>query len=133
MPSCSVQFGQKDVIVQDLVAHYLVHSCKSELDQLKQGCSELGLLSLLRTHPTLFKPLLISEGKMKLTARYVETKFRVKWSPQGSNARDREAAVVMAWKEYLDGVEGNYIIIVGGCRIPSRLLSVIPTLYSQVA
>ena len=107
MPSCSVLFRQRDVIVQDLVMHYLVHSCKTELDQLKQGCSELGVLSLLRTHPTLLRPLLILEGKPKLTARFVAAKFAVKWSLPGSNLREKEEAVVMGWREYLDGVEGN--------------------------
>lgn len=109
MPSRSVLFQQRDVIVQDLVMHYLVHSCKSELDQLKQGCSELGVLSLLRTHPNLFRPLLMVAGKPRLTARNVAKMFKARCSPLGSNHREKEDAVVMAWKEYLDGVEGNII------------------------
>lgn len=107
IPSHSAQLDQKDIIVQSLIKHYLVHVCKSELDELKSGCSELGMLALFHTHPTLFRPLLTISGKPKLTAKLVVATFEVKWSLQGSNAREQEEAVILGWKEYLRGIESE--------------------------
>ena len=42
MPSISVGIEQ-DEIVRSLIMHYLVFTCKAELDQLKQGLSELSV------------------------------------------------------------------------------------------
>ena len=107
VPAQSVTFEQKSVIVQSLIKHYLVHVCKSELEQFKQGCSELGVLDLFCSYPVLFRPLLIAGGKPKLTAKEIASMFQVQWSPQGSNQRETEEAVILGWLEYLDGVEGR--------------------------
>ena len=46
VPSTSLAIEQRDDIICSLVMHYLVF-CKAELDQLKQGLSELKILQLL--------------------------------------------------------------------------------------
>lgn len=107
VPAKSVTLEQKSVIVQSLIMHFLMHICKSELEQFKQGCSELGVLDLFCSYPVLFKPLLTSIGKPKLTAKDISSMFKVQWSPQGSNQREAEEAVIFGWLEYLDGVEGE--------------------------
>ncbi len=107
IPAQSVTFEQKNMIVQSWVMHYLVHICKSELEQFKRGCSELGVLDLFRSSPVHFKPLLLADGKPKLTTKEISSMFKVQWSPQGSNQRETEEAVILGWLEYLEGIKGR--------------------------
>ena len=108
VPSSSLAIEQRDDIIRSLVMHYLVFSCKAELDQLKQGLSELEILKLLHTYPALFKPLFVVCGKPKLTADLLAATFQVCWSPKGSNQRENEEAVIYGWMEYLQGIESMY-------------------------
>ena len=39
------------------VHHYLIYSCKGELNQLKDGLTHLGVLQLMKDYPHLMKPL----------------------------------------------------------------------------
>ena len=105
MPSISIVIEQKDEIVRSLIMHYLVFTCKAELDQLKQGLSELGVLHLLHSYPALLRPLFAASHKPKLTADQVANTFVIQWSPRGSNQREIEEAVIFGWMEYLDGVK----------------------------
>ena len=117
VPSTSLEIEQRDDIIRSLVMHYLVFSCKAELDQLKQGLSELKILQLLHTYPTLFKPLFVAYGKPKLTANSLAAIFNVCWSPKGSNQREDEEAVIYGWMEYLQGIESRWMCVcvcVGG-------------------
>ena len=111
VPSSSLEIGQISDIVHSLVMHYLVFSCKAELDQLKQGLAELGVLQVMHTHPALFKPLFLAEGRPKLTADSIADTFHVYWSPQGSNQREDEEAVILGWMEYLHGLKGMKFVL----------------------
>ena len=106
VPSSSLTVEQIDDITHSLMMHYLVFSCKAELDQLKQGLAELEVLKLLHNHPALFKPLFVACGKPKLTADSVAATFNVCWSPKGSNQRENEESVILGWMEYLQSIEG---------------------------
>ena len=105
-PSNSVKIENVDDIVRSLAMHFLVYSCKAELDQLKAGVSELGILSLIHSYPKLFKPLFTVTGKPQLTPDYVAAAFKVCWSPEGSNQRKDEEDVIFGWREYLQGLKG---------------------------
>ena len=88
--------------------HYLVFSCKTELDQLKQGLAKLlEILNLVQNHPVLFKPLFVAHGKPKLSADSLTAIFHMCWSPKGSNQWENEEAVILEWTEYLQGTEGK--------------------------
>ena len=87
-----------------LAMHYLIFMRKSELDQLGEGLKSLGMLHLFSNHRELMKPLL-STGKPKVTASLMLETFQVVWSPQGSNNRDEEEAVILAWTEYVHDTE----------------------------
>ncbi len=110
MPSTSVTLENKEEVAGALAMHYLVYSCKGELDQFKQGLSCLGMLELARRHPQLMRPLFLSSGKVKLTASKFLNLFKVCWSPMGSNRKDREDDVIYAWTEYVHSCDGKCCI-----------------------
>ena len=107
MPSSAVDIQNKGDIVQALLTHYLVHSTKSELDQLKSGISLLHVLSLLQRHPSLLRPLFLANGKPCLSCDMVLKMFHVVWSPSSSNLREVEESVIFGWTEYIRGLKGN--------------------------
>jgi hypothetical protein len=78
----------------------------AELEQLKQGLKELGILNLLHAHPKVLKPLFLASGKPRQSPSTVINTFKVIWSPVGSNQRDKEA-VVLGWTEYIHGLKGS--------------------------
>ena len=67
----------------------------------------LGIRGLMTRYRGLFRPLLIASGKTRLTASSFLKLFGVCWSPVGTNQREEEEAVILGWKEYVRGVEGD--------------------------
>ena len=106
MPSGAVSVTKKEEIALSLAKHYLIYSTMAELQQLKQGLEELGVLNLLLTHCNLLKPLFLASGKTPLTPSCVVNMFKVIWSPVGSNQREREESVILGWTDYLYGLKG---------------------------
>ncbi|MCG8622442.1 MAG: hypothetical protein MJE68_10665 [Proteobacteria bacterium] len=106
MPSTAVSLKQKEDIALALAKHYLLYSTMAELEQLKQGLKELGILNLLHAHSKVLKPLLLASGKPQLSPSTVNM-FKVIWSPVGSNQRDKEEAVILGWTEYIHGLKGS--------------------------
>lgn len=84
----------------------------AELEQLKQGLKELGVLSLLHSHQKLLKPLFLANGKPQLTASSILNMFKVIWSPIGSNQREKEEAVILGWTDYVHGLKGTPLLII---------------------
>ena len=60
----------------------------------------------MHTYPTQMKPLFLASGKPKVSARSLLSMFEIRWSPQGSNQREAEEAVVFGWTEYIHDMEG---------------------------
>ena len=89
MPSTAVSLKQKEDIALALAKHYLLYSTMAELEQLKQGVKELGILNLLHA---------------QLSPSTVINMFKVIRSPVGSNQRDKEEAVILGWTEYIHGM-----------------------------
>ena len=108
MPPSSVTIDDKERIVLSLAKHYLIYSCKGELDQLNDGVSHLSVLDLAHQHCVSMRSLFLASGKPKLTATTLLDLFKVFWSPQGSNRRGYEEAVVYAWTQYVYSCEGMY-------------------------
>ncbi|XP_011406870.1 PREDICTED: uncharacterized protein LOC105314410 [Amphimedon queenslandica] len=106
VPSCSLNFEDKDQIVLAFIKSHLIYSCKGELDQLKEGLECLGVLKLLQDYPKLMRPLLMSSGKKQLNATELLNLFTIVWSPVGSNARESEESVIYAWTNYVHDCAG---------------------------
>ena len=86
--------------------HYLIYKSKAELDQLKEGLEYLGVYNLICRNRSVMKPLFLQSGKPKVTAASILATFEIKWSPQGSNQREKEEAVIFGWTEYVYDTEG---------------------------
>ena len=105
MPSSSITIEQKDEIARSLVTHFVVHTCKAELDQLKEGLVELDVLSLFVRHRESFRSLLVASGRSSLSPQALLDLFEVCWSLIGSNQRETEESVIFGWTEYVHGLK----------------------------
>ena len=106
MPSSSVTLKNKGEVAKSIAMHFTVLAIKAELDQLKKGLQCLRFLEVMHSYPTLLKPLFLNSGKPSITADYILQLFHVQWSPQGSNQRELEEAVILGWHEYIHDTEG---------------------------
>ena len=126
-PLALINAVDKIDIVQAVSLHHVLLHSKAELDQLFcSGLEALGVLNAVKKHPQLFRCMFTSDGIQKLTAgdhqhHYVllvslcfyaytdmlRTLFKeVRYSIQGSNAKEREKSAYMLFVEYLD--EGKH-------------------------
>ena len=78
---------------------------KAELDELKQGLGELGIVSLLQKYLITLRPLFVATYDI-LTADIVQDLFKPCYSPSGSNQREKEEEVIMYWINFLQEIEG---------------------------
>ena len=78
---------------------------KAELDDLKQGLSELGIISLLQKYPITLRPLFVATYDV-LTADFIQDIFKPMYSLSGSNQREKEEETVMYWINFLQEIEG---------------------------
>lgn len=108
MPSSSIAIDNKEDVALSLAKHYLIYTCKAELDQLKEGLSRMGVIDLVNRYPLLMKPLFLSSGKPKLTPTALLNLFQVCWSPTGSMRRELEETIIYAWTQYVYSCEGEY-------------------------
>ena len=109
----STSFKLKDVAntIRIICLHFLIYSTKSELDQLKEGLGTLNLLSTMQSHPQQFLPLFMANNQLQLTADAVISLFKVdEWSPEGSNDREAEEAVIFNWENYIRETSGKFHI-----------------------
>ena len=107
----SIAAKDQTAIVSAIALHYTILVVKAELDQLVQGLETLGILSLLRNHPTSARPLLTHSDARPLTAGDVFDMFQPQLSPPGSNAREREEDQLIKWLNFLEQVEGKQSLI----------------------
>ena len=104
------QFQAQAELICGICLHFLIYSAKAELDQLKEGLGTLNLLSTMQSHPLKFLPLLTAANQLELTADAVISLFIVEtWSPEGSNDREAEEAVIFNWENYIRETAGIYI------------------------
>ena len=97
----STKFKLKDIleIIHSFYLHFVIHSAKCEIDQLKET---LNLLSIMQSNPLTFLPRLVFPNKSVTSADELITLFKVKGlSPKGSNDRECEEAVIFIWENYV--------------------------------
>lgn len=105
-PTSFISIEDKKEVAMSLAMHFLVYKTKAGLDQLKEGLGNLGILRLIHQYHNQLKPLFLATGKPKVSASAVLSMFKVQWSPQGSNQKESEEAVILGWNEYVHDLEG---------------------------
>ena len=109
MPSQSVTLSDCDALVKSIALHFIIYSQKAELDDIGSGLDDvLEFGQLIRTHPTLFKPLFVASGRTKLHADIFLSLFDIDYSPRGSNQREREEEVMLNFNYYIQEFESKY-------------------------
>ncbi|KAK5619158.1 hypothetical protein CRENBAI_024063 [Crenichthys baileyi] len=91
---------EKKEVVADYLRWYIVDRNSSVIDRFKDGLSALQFLTALQQHPTLLTPVLCHFEK-QLTGFELETLFKPKLSPSGSNRRLKESQTLAYWADYL--------------------------------
>ena len=80
----------KESVVSALCKHFSVLYMKAELNQMLCGMVEtLGSLDLIRSEPTVRRPLFIYSEKPPLSADDMFDIFTIHYSASGSNDRER--------------------------------------------
>lgn len=80
---------------------------KAELDDLRNGLGELGVLNLLRQNPITMRALFVATHDV-LTADIIQDLFKPFYSPSGSNRREHEEEVIMFCISFLQEIEGQF-------------------------
>ena len=108
VPSQSLKFKDLADIIRSFCLHFVLYCAKSELDQIKEGITIFGLQRLMQSHSAQFLPLFLGSSRTKLTADTLLSLFKVKeWSPEGSNCREPEEAVIFNWENYVRETAGR--------------------------
>lgn len=107
MAACGISLArleQKDEIIQAMMKHSCIFSVKAELDQVKEGLDELNLPSIIGQCPKGFLSLFLKSDKC-LTAASLQDLYRVTFSPEGSNNREKEMETILFWVRLLNDSE----------------------------
>ena len=107
-PATELRLEDRESIVSSMALHFGVLSVKAELDQILCGLSStLNALSLIRENAVVMRSLFIYQCRQPPTADALFDLFPAKFSPPGSNAREKEEATVLLWSDFLQMVEGK--------------------------
>ena len=105
-----MSYSKRYDLISSIAKHFSIYVVKSELDQMICGIAEtLHALELIRENATLFRPLFVYSQKI-YSANDIYDIFSPKLSPDGSNRREREEAVIMLWINFLQDIQGMYIV-----------------------
>ena len=107
VPSSSFKLKDMPELIRSFCLHFVIHTVKSELNQLKEGLMTLNLLSTMLSHPLTFLPLFTAADRSDLTADGLIALFKVdEWSPEGSNDHEAEEALIFNWENYIRETAG---------------------------
>jgi hypothetical protein len=103
-PLATLDFNQKQSLIDSVCLHHVICNSLAELNQLKEGLGTLKFLSLIMEHQNYFKPLFLHQND-KISADFITEFFQVLYSPVGSNNRKKEEQLMMNWIFYLKALE----------------------------
>ena len=66
---------------------------------------------MIKRYPTQCEALFLAQGQKKLTAIQLFDLFSPYYSPDGSNAREREVEIMYYWMNFLEECEGTRTIM----------------------
>ena len=92
-------------ITEAVCVEYLIMKSINELNQFQEGLNVLGVSDLIKDHPALCHELFVHSSKT-VTPYDLDKLFLPLFSPEGSNAREEEEALILNWKDYIYETEG---------------------------
>ena len=93
---------QIEQLIASITLHYTIHSCKTELDEIR-GLSTINFLDLMLDLRSLFV-----YTPQELSVEAIQGLFVPIYSLQGSNSRNAEEAVMMLFMELLFEMASKY-------------------------
>ena len=87
-------------ITEAVCMEYLIMKSINELNQFQEGLNVLGLSNLIKDHPASCHELFVDCSK-SITPYDIDKLFLPVFSPEGSNARENEEALILNWKDYI--------------------------------
>lgn len=108
-----------------MAKHFAILSVKAELEQILCGLSStLNVLQLIRENSEAMQPLFFYNPPPSMTWDELFDLLHPTMSPEGSNKREAEEAVVMKWIKLIQMIEGiSYNVLVN--TIVSTIASVL--------
>ena len=76
-----------------------------------EGLRTLEILELVKKFSRIFRPYFCYTATT-LTATLIDEIFKPVYSDEGCRIREREELIIMHWRDYLQGREGNVITYV---------------------
>lgn len=84
--------------------------------QLMYLLVQLLVTDMLKRYPVQCEELFLTREPKKLTAPQIYDLFSPIYSPQGSNAWEKELQVMVYWMNFLEDCEGTFTAYTGDCR-----------------
>lgn len=107
-PPSNIQHSDRNRIASDISLQFGVLVVKAELDEIVRGLYEtFNMLSLIREHPCLFRPLFVHKPRPLLTADRILDLMPPKFSEEGTNRREMEEETYMFWVNFVKVVESE--------------------------
>ena len=92
-------------IVEVVCTEFLIMKSISEINQFQEGLNVLGIGNLIKSNPDVMREVFVYSDK-EFTALDLDELFLPMFSPAGSNAREKEEAVILNWKDYIFEAQG---------------------------
>ena len=88
--------SDKDKIVEAMCLHFAILVSLAELEQLRRGLAIQKFSSLMESHPQTMRKA-FEPPEIKVTSDFIQDLFVPTLSPNGSNKRAVEGAILMNW------------------------------------
>ena len=136
-PTQKVNIDDRSRIVKAIWLHYIFFLPLAELQQLRKGFREtLQMELLIIRYPEYVYSFLVPSPNFEVTAAFFLDCFAINYSPQGSNNRTKEEAIILNWNEYVSECTGDPIsipdilnFISGASRVPAAGFDKTPSVY----
>ena len=106
-PTNLIEIKDKDDFVRSVWLHFVLFQPYAELEQLRKGFQDtLQMQLVVCTHANEIRALLAPSSLFDISSEHLQDLFVINYSPNGSNNRTKEEAVVVMWLEYIANCKG---------------------------
>ena len=92
-------------IIEVVCTEYVIMRSINEVQQFENGLNALEVGSLIKHYPEELKEIFV-HNPQTVTASILDQIFIPQFSPPGSNAREKEEAIILNWKDFIYEAEG---------------------------
>ena len=110
-PIAMATVEDKDDILRTVWLHYVLFQPHAELAQLRKGLYQTLQFELLSIrYPVEIRSLLAASTLFDITAKYLTDSFVLLFSPNGTNKRTKEEAIVYYWFEFISECSSGGVV-----------------------